>query len=81
MKIKKRREFSINHQEYLERKQNPLLRSGTLSHHRNRRIRPHHESNTSTKKRINNVHVKNYELDRTELRDLRKENVDHYSDD
>ena len=81
MRTKKKRKLSTNHQEHLGRKQNPFLRFRTLSHHKNRRIRSHHESNVPVRERTNNVHVKNYKLDRTKLRNFRKRNADHYLDD
>ena len=69
MKIEteERGEFSIDNQEHFERKQNPLLRSKSLSHYKNRCIRLHDKSNSLTRRRVNNVHVKNHELNRTKL--------------
>ena len=80
MEIKEKREFSINNKEHFERKQDSFLWLKTLSHYKNRHIRLHYENNVLIKRRINNVHVKNYKSNRIELRNFRKENISHYLD-
>ena len=81
VKIEERRKFPINNQKHFERKQDPFLRPETLSHHKNKYIKLHYRNNIPTEEKINNVYVKNHELNRTKLRNLRKENTNHYSSD
>ena len=81
MKTKKRRKFSTNNRKHLERKQDPFLQFETLSHHKNGRIESHYENITLTRRRTNNIYVENHESDRIKLRNLRKEDVDHYLND
>ena len=67
IKTRKERKFLINNKKHFKKKQNTFLQFGTLLYYRNRRIGLHHKNNTLTRKRINNIHVKNHESDRTEL--------------
>ena len=78
MKTKERGELRKDNQKHFERKQNPFLQSETLLHYRNRYIKLHDRNSTFTRRRVNNVHVKNHELNKIKLRNLRKENIDHY---
>ena len=78
MGIEKEEKLLISNYEHIERKQNPFLQSRTFSYYGNRRIRSHYEDNTLVRRRVNNVHIKNYKLSRTKLRDYEKRNVDHY---
>ena len=78
MKKKRKRKFLINNQKHFKRKQNTFLQFEALSHHKNKRLKSHYENNVLTRKKINNIHVENHELDKTKLRDLRKRNVDYY---
>ena len=55
VEIKKRKEFPKNTKKHLRGKQNTLLQSRTPTHHRNRHIKSHHESNSNTRRRINNI--------------------------
>ena len=80
VRTKERRKFLTNNQKHLERKQNPRLQFRTFPHHRNRRIESHYKNSVSIRRRINNIHVENHELSRTELWICRKRNVDHHSD-
>ena len=69
MKIRteRREKLSINNKKHIKRKQNTLLRSRTLSCHKNKYIRSHYKSNTITRRETNNIHVENYKSNETEL--------------
>ena len=78
METKERRKFSTDNQKHLGRKQSSFLQFETLSHYRNRYIESHYKNNISTRKRIDNIYIKNHELSTTKLRDLRKRNTSHH---
>ena len=69
MKIEteERRKLSINNKKHIGRKSNTILQFRTLTHYRNRRIRSYYKSHTLTKRRTNNIQVKDYKLDETKL--------------
>ena len=66
-KKKRKRKLSINNQKHLKRKQDPFLQFETLSYYRNGYIGLHYKNDTLTRREINNIHVKNHELDRIKL--------------
>ena len=68
MKTKEREKLLTSNQKHIGRKQDSLLRSETLSYHENRRIRLYYRDNILTERRINNIYVKNHELNETKLR-------------
>ena len=78
MKIKERRKLLISNRKYIGREQSTLLQFGILSYHENRRIKSYYENSTPTRKRVNNIHVKNHESDRIKLRNYEKRNVSHH---
>ena len=80
MKIKRREKLPTNNKEHIGEKQNTFLQFETFTYYKNRYIRSYYKSRTFTRKRINNIHVKNYKLDRTKLQNLEKRNDDHYLD-
>ena len=80
MKTEKEEKLLINNQKHLKEKQDPFLRFKDPPYYRNRCIGSYDKSNSFTERKINNVHVKNHESDRTKLRDLRKRNVNYYLD-
>ena len=67
MKKKRRKKLLTNTKEYLEREQDTLLQSGTLTHYRNGYIRLYYRNDTFTEREIDNIQIKNYKLDRTKL--------------
>ena len=67
VKTKRKREFLINNQKHLRKKQDSRSWSQTFFYYRNERIKSHYRDNTLTEKRTNNVYVKNHESDETKL--------------
>ena len=67
MKTKERRKLSVHNRKHFKRKQDPFLQFETFSYYKNRYIRLHYRNDTLTRKRIHNVHVKDYKLNRTKL--------------
>ena len=67
MRTKERRKFSTTNKKHFGEKQDTFLRFGTLSHHRNRRIRLHYRNDTFTRERTHNIQIKNHKSDKTKL--------------
>ena len=67
VKNKKRRKFSENIKKHFRRKQDTFLQSGTLTYYRNRCIRSYYRNNSYTKRRINNIQIKDNKLNKTKL--------------
>ena len=80
MRTKERKKLPTNNKKHIGRKQNTFLQSRTFTHYRNERIKLHYRNCTLIKREINSLYVKNYKLNRTELRDLKKRNNGHYLD-
>ena len=70
MRTKKRKKLLTNNKEHIKRKQNTILQFETLIHYRNRRIRSYYRGHILIKRGINNIQVKDHELDGTKLRNL-----------
>ena len=78
MRTKKERKLLTNNKEHIGRKQDTFLQSRTSIHHRNGRVRSYHKSHIFTRRRTDNIPVKNHKSNRIELRNLRKENNNHH---
>ena len=81
VRTKKEKELLTDNQKHFKEKQDPRLQFRTFSYHRNERIGLHYRSDTLTRERTNNIHVKDHELNGTKLQNLEKRNIDHHLND
>ena len=78
VEIERKRKFSEDTKEHFREKQDTLLWFRTFIHYRDRYIELHYRSNSNTKRRINNIQIKDHESSRTELRDFEERNIDSH---
>ena len=67
MKTRRREKLLTNTKKQFQKKQNTFLQFGTFIHYRNERVELYHENDILIKRKINNIQIKDYELNKTKL--------------
>ena len=67
MENERKEKLLTNTKRYLERKQNTFLQFEILVHYRNGYIELYYRNDTFTRREIDNIQIKNHELNKTKL--------------